>query len=392
MCNRMTRVGSRALLCAVLHLTLTACGGSDDGSDPFASEGAYIQNVSTTAATIAVLTETEQAFAVELFEDTGDDGDAAQALRSEPVQTVAEEAAKTIHQLDLVDLEPDKSYSYIVRDGAGRIVGEGKLSTAPPPGTRAISFGVLGDSGRTDGRGRQGDVVKRIVEHADHDLVIHTGDLVYPEGERKDYREAFFVPFAPLIENTPFYPSIGNHDVRADDAAPLLEAFHLPTNDADGSERFYSFDYGSVHFVCLDTSTSDLSPGGEQASWLDRDLAAATAPWKVVFFHKSPFSEALHGDDGEVQKAFVPIFESYGVDIVFTGHDHNYQRFKPKGGVHYVVTGGGGTKLRRVSRSDGLAAAEVAYHFVHVTVDATTLRLEAVDVGGTILDEMELVR
>ncbi len=386
----MTGAASRAFLCAALHLTLSACGGDDNASDPFASEGAYVQNVSTTAATIGVLTTREQAFAVELYEET--DVASSAERTSEPAQTVVEEVAQTIHELDLIDLEPDTRYSYVVRDDAGNVVGQGVVSTAPVPGTRPISFAVLGDSGRADGAGLQGAVVGRILEHADHDLVIHTGDLVYPDGGRKQYREAFFVPFAPLIESTPFYASIGNHDSDTEDAAPLLEVFHLPTNDLDGSERFYSFDYGSVHFVCLDTSTSDLSPFGDQASWLERDLAAATAPWKVVFFHRSPFSEALHGDDREVQKAFVPIFETYGVDIVFTGHDHNYQRFKPRGGIHYVVTGGGGTKLRRVSLTDDLAAAQVAYHFVHVTVDDLSLRMEAVDVRGSIFDELELTR
>ncbi len=381
---------SRAILCAALHLTLSACGGDDDAFVPFASEAAYVQNVSMTSATIGVLTTREQAFAVELYEATGE---ASTGERSaDPAQTVVEEVAQTIHELDLIDLAPDTRYSYVVRDQAGNVVGQGIFSTAPVPGTRPISFAVLGDSGWTGGTGLQGEVVRRILQHADHDLVIHTGDLVYPAGGRQQYREAFFVPFAPLIENTPFYPSIGNHDSGTESAAPLLEVFHLPANDVDGSERFYSFDYGSVHFVCLDTSTSDLSPGGDQARWLERDLVAAIAPWKVVFFHKSPFSEAVHGDNREVQEAFVPIFESYGVDIVFTGHDHNYQRFKPMGGIHYVVTGGGGAPVREVSLTDDLAAAEVAYHFVHVTVDELSLSLKAVDVRGSILDELELER
>ena len=390
--DRMIGATRRALLCAVLHLPLSACGGGSghDSAEPFASDGAYVQDVGTTTATIGLLTVTEEVFAVELYEETG--GAAEEVGTPKPAQAVVEEAAQTIHRLELVDLSPDTRYSYIVRDAEESVVGEGSFSTAPLPGTRAISFAVLGDSGRTDGRGRQGDVVRRILERAQHDLVIHTGDLVYPAGARGDYRVAFFIPFAPLLESTPFYASIGNHDAETEDAAPLLEVFHLPTNDADGSERFYSFDYGSVHFVCLDTDTSDLGPGGEQARWLDRDLAAAPAPWKVVFFHKSPFSEALHGDNREVQEAFVPIFERYAVDVVFTGHDHNYQRFKPIGGVHYVVTGGGGTNLRRVSMTDDLAAAEVAHHFVHVVVDEVSLRLAAVDVGGSILDELELAR
>lgn len=381
-----------AWILVALQLLLAACGsgggGGDAASGRFASEGAYVQDVRMTQATIAVLTEGETTFAVELYEETDEAGSGP---AREPARVVTEPDAPTVHQLTLEGLEPDTRYWYIVRDVTGYVVGEGSLSTAPPSGTRAITFAVLGDSGAIE-RGRQGAVVQRILAHGEVDLVLHTGDLVYPQGERQHYRAAFFVPFAPLIANVPFYACIGNHDAATEAAAPLLEVFHLPTNDLDGSERFYSFEYGSVHFVCLDTSTSDLSPDGAQARWLDSDLASATAPWKIVFFHKSPFSEALHGDNRDVQNAFVPVFETYGVDMVFTGHDHNYQRFKPIGGIHYVVTGGGGKDLRGVHLTDDLLAAEVAYHFVYVTVDATSLQLQAVDVSGVIIDALELTR
>ena len=166
--HRMIGGSCRAILCAALHLTLSACGGDDDAFvpfAPFASEGAYVQNVSMTSATIGVLTTREEAFAVELYEAT--DEVSAGEPSVDPAQTVVEEVAQTIHELDLTDLAPDARYSYVVRDHAGNVVGQGIFSTAPVPGTRPISFAVLGDSGRADGTGLQGEVVRSILQHAD---------------------------------------------------------------------------------------------------------------------------------------------------------------------------------------------------------------------------------
>ena len=112
-------------------------------------------------------------------------------------------------------------------------------------------------------------------------------------------------------------------------------------------ELYYSFDWGNVHFVGLDTELT----GPEQAAWLDADLAATDKPWKIVFGHKPPYSSGEHGSDGAFRNHFVPLIEKHGVQLVLNGHEHDYERTRPIENVTYVVTGGGGRHLRSVGTS-----------------------------------------
>src|SRR5204862_6055892 len=164
---------------------------------------------------------------------------------------------------------------------------------------------------------------------------------------------------------------IGNHDDRVTNAQAYRDVFVLPGNGAtasfpDHSERFYSFDYGPVHFVALDTETAFLDPARRQAQvdWLTADLAATAQGWTIVFFHRPPFgSGAEHRSDLTIRAAFAPIFEKYGVQPVLNGHNHGYERTVPiktrpdpaAQPVVYIVTGGGGRPLHSVGTSSWTA-------------------------------------
>ena len=165
--------------------------------------------------------------------------------------------------------------------------------------------------------------------------------------------------------------------------APYLEVFSLPENGGDaGRERWYSFDWGDVHFVALDTER--LSE--RQAIWLEEDLLANELPWVVAYLHAPPYSSGEHGSDLAARELFTPLFETYGVQLVLAGHEHNYERTKPISGVTYVVTGGGGRSSRAVGTSSFTAFSEEVLHFVYVEIDSDTLLLHAIDGVGREFD------
>jgi 3',5'-cyclic AMP phosphodiesterase CpdA len=167
---------------------------------------------------------------------------------------------------------------------------------------------------------------------------------------------------AALLRQVPLFPSLGNHEYVTNQGQPYLDNFYLPANNPAGTERYYSFDWGPVHFVALDSSCAiglaspDRCTLAAQKSWLASDLAASQQPWKVIFFHHPPWSTGAHGSQLTMRREFAPIFEQYGVDLVLTGHDHNYERTRPMRGdnvapsgtrgVTYVVVGSGGANLR----------------------------------------------
>jgi hypothetical protein len=167
--------------------------------------------------------------------------------------------------------------------------------------------------------------------------------------------------------------------------APFRGVFALP---GDNGEKWYSYDWGRIHFVALDTEASYAT----QAAWLDGDLAATALPWKVVYFHRPPYSSGQHGSDTSLRRAFAPVFEKHRVQLVLAGHDHNYERMVPQRGVQYVVTGGGGVGTRPVGTSSFTVFSEDVIHFVHVEAGIDEMVLHAIDGRGTEFDAVRIPR
>ena len=122
----------------------------------------------------------------------------------------------------------------------------------------------------------------------------------------------------------------------------------------------------------------------------EQDLAATDARWIVAVSHRPPFSSGTHGDDRQVQEAFLPLFRRHGVDLVLSGHDHHYERSRPVDGIVYIVTGGGGRGTRAVGENETAAFAERVAHFVYVTVDHHRLELHAIDARGKVFDGLRI--
>lgn len=286
----------------------------------------------------------------------------------------------TRQAVTLTGLAPYTVYTYYLTSNGIRLSQDIPFRTAAPPGQDAFHFVVLGDT-RT-----QHDVHRSVVAQIaarTPDFILHTGDLVEHGASLREW-DTFFEIERPLLASAPLFPVLGNHEGNH---AHYFDLFYLP-----GNERWYTFDYGTARFVALQVDgIAPFDPRSEQYAWLEETLRLNTQPWLFVYFHIPPYS-ALREDKHEiaVRQALAPLFEQAGVDIVFTGHHHDYQRSEV-GGVTYIVTGGGGAPLYAVRRPERHTLAYAnAYHFVHITVDGDQLTGVAIAADGSELDRFTL--
>ncbi|WP_426750819.1 metallophosphoesterase [Myxococcus sp. Y35] len=317
---------------------------------------------------------------------------------------VSQDSGKA-HAVVLTGLQPGTEYTYEVL-ACGLRTPPKRFRTAPVPGTRSVHFITVGDFGT--GGSAQRKVTAAMVQRK-AELFIALGDNAYADGTEAEIQNNLFVPMEALLAEVPFFAALGNHEYVTNQGQPYLDNLYLPTNNPEGSERYYSFDWGHVHFVALDSNcavglaSADRCTRDAQKAWLERDLAGSTQPWKIVFFHHPPWSSGEHGSQLSMRRHFGPIMEKYGVDLVLTGHDHNYERSKPmKGdaiagagerGIPYLVVGGGGATLRDLpgSKPDwSVIRDNQSYGFLDVTVVDGTLTAQLLGVDGSTVDSFTL--
>lgn len=251
--------------------------------------------------------------------------------RGQPLTRVVTDLVPgTEHELTLSGLTPSTRYDYEVWvDGVALAGGDShQFRTYPAAGQSApFRFFAWGDSGTGDvSQLAVAEQLSREVDEATFSLIL--GDIIYYVGEAELYDARFFNPYGPLLRRHVVWPTIGNHDVGLDPSGgPYRDAFRLPTNNPASSELYYSFDYGDAHFVCLDTHVNSFSsPNAPQLQWAAADLAASTAKWKFVYFHVPPYTGGTHSDNALVRDNILPVLEAAGVDVVFAGHSHVYER------------------------------------------------------------------
>jgi hypothetical protein len=307
------------------------------------------------------------------------------------------------HAITLPGLKAATNYSYIV-EACGSVTGVRQFRTAAGP-NRAIHFTAMGDYGT--GGSDQARVLALLNKSTRHgDFMLTLGDNAYSSGTDSEFQNYVFAPMAPLLRETPFFPSPGNHEYESNDAQPYIDNFYLPANNPERAEYYYSFDWGPVHFVALDSSCAIGYSGpcddNRQLAWAEDDLAASNQPFKVVYFHHPPWSSGDHGSEIEMRRDYAPLFEEYGVDLVLTGHDHNYERSKPmKGdavakpgerGVVYVVVGTGGASLRSFdgSQPSWSAFRGLIYGYLSVRVDQNLLQAQLIDTNGIARDSFTI--
>jgi 3',5'-cyclic AMP phosphodiesterase CpdA len=235
--------------------------------------------------------------------------------------------------------------------------------------------GDIGDSGvRLDATAR---AITELDARQPVDVLALVGDNAYPTGDPAELRDTVFRPFRDLLHGgTELLAVLGNHDVMQGHAAGQVAALGMPG-------RWWARHEGDVLIVGLDSTRPD---DRDQRAWLERTLAAATEPWRIVMLHHPPYSAGYHGSDKAVRRAFVPLFERYGVQLVLSGHDHDYQRSVPIDGVTYVVTGAA-AGTRRTSEADFTAVSFSWHHFVQLAVFPDRLVLRAINQDFRVADE-----
>jgi hypothetical protein len=353
---------------------LTSAGSSVIRRQP------YVQLVTSSSAMVGWVSRNPDG---QLVEFTAVDGTPVRSANAEIEEAPRRGREKQMWS-EITGLSPDTTYCYRLMIDESPLSDRIGFRTAPTAESdRPIRILAFGDSG--GGGGDQRALLERMHE-VPYELIIHTGDLAYDAGSVKQFETTVFNVYADIFRSIPIFPAAGNHEYRTLRGAPFRTVFALP--NGDGDEKWYSYDWGRIHFAVIDTEASY----SEQARWLAQDLEKSTLPWKIVYMHRPPYSSGYHGSDMKLRRALAPVFEKYGVQLVIAGHDHNYERMKPQNGVAYVVTGGGGVGTRPVGRSDFTAHSDQVIHFLQIEVGIDDLEIHAIDANGREFDSTVITR
>ncbi|MDD5140016.1 MAG: metallophosphoesterase family protein [Verrucomicrobiales bacterium] len=271
------------------------------------------------------------------------------------------DAGVTEHIVTLTNLSADTKYFYSIGASNTTLAGPGAnhfFLTHPLSGTpKPLRVWIIGDAGTKDA---SQVAVRNAFETFNGTNTLHAwlqlGDNAYDSGYDSEYQSAVFNIYTNELRNSVTWPTLGNHETVQStayvDTYPYFSIFTLPTAGeaggvASGTEHYYSFDLGMVHFICLDSMTADRATNGAMATWLRSDLAVTTSRWLIAFWHHPPYSKGSHDSDpggsgydvqmGEMRANFLPILENGGVDLVFSGHSHAYERSKLLNG-HYGIS------------------------------------------------------
>ena len=298
-------------------------------------------------------------------------------------QPVARGGPLQAHKVILKGLQPGTNYYYrLVAESEGqRATSRRCRFTTPAEGLSEFTFCAYGDT-----RSNPADhakVVKAMMTCAPA-LILHSGDLVASGSSMSDWHQ-FFPVIARFSPTVPLYPCLGNHEGNASNYYGFLP---LPAGGGDRDCEWYTTVYGSCQFISLDTCRRVE----EQGKWL-RDLLAQPRPagvrWRIAVFHAPPYTSGPHENDQGARQYFCPYLEAPGgVDLVFNGHNHYYER-SLKGRLNYVTVGGGGAPLYTnpsLVNPYRKAFADVL-DFARIQVSPGALQMTAFGADGKVLDQ-----
>lgn len=316
-------------------------------------------------------------------------------------QQISDGSLKQMHELTLQSLEPETNYFY--RVSSVTEAGDTLRTEILPFKTAVLAetpfaFTIFSDSQNNPA------VWKKITTHALEErpnFAIHSGDLVGLGYRKSEWVEEFFAPSYHFMKQIPIFSTLGNHEHDA--------AFYYQYMKNPDPEHYYNFRYGNAEFFMIDTDQYQ-APGTPLYRWLEKALATSQATWKFVVQHHPPYSSeendygdtnyelSEYGDDEA--KLLVPLFEKYGVDIVFSGHLHMYERTWPilenkvveKNGVRYLILGGSGGGLEKAApnRTWFTNKVRTLHHYGYITINGNQLQFQAIDQDGNLFDQLTL--
>lgn len=283
------------------------------------------------------------------------------------------------HEVEIAGLAAESRYFYGVGSTQGMLRGgdDSHYFRTPPIGGKSVKtrIWVLGDSGTADANAAAvRSAYDRFAGSRHTDVWLMLGDNAYPSGCDDEYQQAVFDMYPTFLRCTPLWPTLGNHDGECANSArqtgPYYDIFTLPTKGeagglASGTEAYYSFDHGDIHFICLDSHETDRTPGKPMLNWLQKDLLNTRANWIIAFWHHPPYSWGSHNSDRdmrliEMRSYAVQELEKAGVDLVLTGHSHCYERSCLLHG-HYLKSDKLDAKTMILDRGDGHTESDGAY-------------------------------
>ena len=351
----------------------------------------YLQDLTPTSAVVRWRTSTASTTRVKW-------GLAADALAN----TVDVPGFRTEHEVPITGLSPETRIFYSVGSSAQTLAGgdaEHAFRTPPPIGSgRPTRVWVIGDSGLcavsslgcTDAAAVRNGYLG-FAGSSSADLWLLLGDNAYNNGTDAEFTAGFFDVYPTVMRSTPIWAVPGNHEFGASDSStqsgPYYDSFTLPKGGEgggmpSGTEAYYSFDWGNIHFIALDSHDTDRSApanpasnvcppgvGGAMYQWLCADLAATDQDFIIAFWHHPPYTKGSHDSDDatdsngimqEMRERFLPVMDVYGVDLVLTGHSHSYERSVLLHD-HYGVSSTYSPALHAIDAGDGDPEGDGAY-------------------------------
>jgi calcineurin-like phosphoesterase family protein/purple acid phosphatase-like protein/fibronectin type III domain protein len=319
-----------SLSVSVLIVSLSLVPGLQESQAQTITRGPYIQQGTPNSIVVRWRTSVATTSRVRYGTSPGN----FTTIVSDPVST-------SEHVVNVTGLQPLTRYWYEVGTGTAFFVGDANdfFETAPAVGVAMPTrVWVIGDSGTANASAAAvRDAYINFAGTRHTDIWLMLGDNAYNSGTDTEYQNAVFNMYPTLLQNTTLWSTRGNHESDVGGTgSTYFNIFTLPRNGeaggtASGTEAYYSFEYGNIHFVCLDAFGSSRSATSPMANWLRSDLASVARDWIIAFWHHPPYTKGSHNSDTEIEliemrQNMLPILEDGGVDLVLCGHSHSYER------------------------------------------------------------------
>ncbi len=354
---------------ALLLLLLASCPSSvrewrEPDPHPLLT-GPYVIVTGPEQALVAFRTYSVQKATIEWKTSSGASG----------IETAARDGDLCEATLKKLPRGPEITYD-VKLDGKAVTSGSFRISAQDETSFR---FAVFGDT-RTNHQVHRA-LIERVANEK-IDFFLHTGDMV-ERGGIADQWITYFQIERPLMKKAPIMPAIGNHDLG--NRGYYTRFFFL--DKWVGGRSFFYTDWGNVRFVSMDV-TIICERRCRQYRFVQAALAEAAKANKliVMFMHNPPYSSGEHGSDLQLREVVGELAKRYGVELVITGHDHDYERTKSIAGTTYIVSGSAGAPIRPVTPQAFTESARTEPHYVLVDVDRDRLSLRAINLRGEVFD------